>query len=61
VAERLRAALAAVQQDAAFRERFGALGLVVQPPRDAAATAALLAAERQRWGEVIRARGIVLE
>ncbi|MCU0886460.1 MAG: tripartite tricarboxylate transporter substrate-binding protein [Rubritepida sp.] len=58
---RLRAALAAVQADAAFRARFGGLGLVVQPPRDAPALAALLAEERARWGGLIRQRGIVLE
>ena len=61
VAARLRTALAAVQSDEGFRSRFDALGLVVQPPRDAAALDALIAAERARWGEVIRARGIVLD
>ncbi|MCK8787282.1 tripartite tricarboxylate transporter substrate-binding protein [Roseomonas sp. NAR14] len=60
-AERLRAALAAVQRDADFAARFDALGLLVQPPRDAAAIAAHLAAERTRWGGVIRARGIALD
>jgi hypothetical protein len=50
-----------VQADAAFRARFGGLGLVVQPPRDAPALAALLAEERARWGGLIRQRGIVLE
>jgi len=61
VAERLRAALAAVQEDADFRARFQALGLLMMPSRDAAGIAAHLAAERARWGEVIRARGITLD
>ncbi len=61
VAERLRAALAAVQQDADFRARFEALGLLMMPPRDAAEIAAHLAAERARWGAVIRARAITLD
>ncbi len=58
---RLRQALAAAQGDAAFRARFGGLGLVVQPPRDAPALEELMAAESARWGGVIRARNIVLE
>jgi tripartite-type tricarboxylate transporter receptor subunit TctC len=60
-ADRLRAALAAVQADAGFRERFAGLGLVVQPPRDEAGIAAHLATEWARWSEVIRARGIALD
>lgn len=60
-AQRLRAALAVVQGDAEFRTRFNGLGLVVQPPRDEAAITALIAAERERWGGIIRARGIVLD
>ena len=58
---RLRQALAATQADAGFGAHFGGLGLVVQPPRDAAALASLLEAETARWGGVIRARGIVLD
>jgi tripartite-type tricarboxylate transporter receptor subunit TctC len=58
---RLRAGLAAAQADAGFRERFNGLGLVVQPPRDAAALALLLAEDRKRWGNVIQQRGIVLD
>ena len=58
---RLRQALAAAQSDAGFRARFGELGLVVQPPRDAAAITRLIEAETARWGSVIRARGIVLD
>lgn len=61
VAQRLRSALAVVQRDADFRARFNGLGLVVQPPRDEAAITALLAAERERWGGIIRARGIALD
>lgn len=58
---RLREALAVVQSDPAFRERFGGLGLIVQPARDEAGLAAMLAAERRRWSGVIQARGIVLD
>jgi tripartite-type tricarboxylate transporter receptor subunit TctC len=61
VEARLRAGLASVQSDSGFRERFGGLGLVVQPPRDAAALQRLLAEERERWGNVIRQRGIALD
>ncbi|HYF07052.1 MAG TPA: tripartite tricarboxylate transporter substrate binding protein [Acetobacteraceae bacterium] len=61
VAARLRQALAAVHADAEFRARFEGLGLVVQPARDAAGIVALLAAERARWGGIIRERGIALD
>ncbi len=60
VMARLRAALAAVQQDAEFARRFGDLGLAVQPPREPAAIEAYLAEERERWGGVIKAKGISL-
>ena len=59
-AERLRAALAAVQSEAGFVRRFGELGLLMQPPRDAAGVARYLGEERTRWGGVIQARGISL-
>ncbi|WP_421994615.1 Bug family tripartite tricarboxylate transporter substrate binding protein [Roseococcus sp.] len=58
---RLRGALAAVQADPAFRERFASLGLLIQPARDEAGLAAMLEAERRRWSGVIQARGIVLD
>ncbi len=61
VEARLRAAIAVVQADAALRTRFGGLGLIMLPARDAAAINTVLAAERARWGEVIRARNITLE
>jgi tripartite-type tricarboxylate transporter receptor subunit TctC len=58
---RLRGAIAVVQADAGLRGRFGALGLIMLPVRDAPAIAATLAGERARWGDIIRARGITLE
>ncbi|MCW8087762.1 Bug family tripartite tricarboxylate transporter substrate binding protein [Sabulicella glaciei] len=61
VEARLREALAAAQRDAGFRQRFDSLGLVVQPPRDAAAIATMLRAERERWSGVVQRRGISLE
>jgi len=61
VEARLRSALAAVQADAGFQARFGALGLVMLPPAERQAIEAGLAREAARWGGVIRARGIVLE
>jgi tripartite-type tricarboxylate transporter receptor subunit TctC len=61
IADRLRGALSAVQEDPAFRARFEGLGLVVPPPRDAAALAAFQAEERERWSRVIRAGNIVLD
>lgn len=61
VKARLRDALAVVQADAAFRERFANLGLLVQPVRDAAGLATMMATERKRWGDVIQARGIALD
>ena len=61
IQDRLRAALAVVQDDPAFRERFDALGLIVQPPRDLPTMTAMLAAEKTRWEAVIRARNLVLE
>ncbi|MCX7932634.1 MAG: tripartite tricarboxylate transporter substrate binding protein [Rhodovarius sp.] len=61
VEARLRSALAAIPADAAFRARFGALGLIIHPPRDAAALAAVIAEQRARWAEVIRSRQLRLE
>jgi tripartite-type tricarboxylate transporter receptor subunit TctC len=61
VEARLRSALATVQADAGFQARFGALGLVMLPPAERQAIEAGLAREAARWGDVIRARGIVLE
>lgn len=58
---RLRAALAEMQADPEFAARFAPLGLLVQPPADAAAIAAQLAAERARWGAVIASNNIVLD
>ncbi|SDD18497.1 Bug family tripartite tricarboxylate transporter substrate binding protein [Belnapia rosea] len=60
VLARLRTALAAVQQEPEFVRRFADLGLAVQPPLEAAAIEAYLAEERERWGGVIRAKGISL-
>lgn len=61
VEARLRAALAKAQADPGFIARFAPLGLVMQPPRGAAAIDAALAAETARWGGIIRSRNIVLE
>lgn len=61
IADRLREALAAVQQDPGFRSRFEALGLFVPPPRNAEGIARFLAEERERWSRVIRAGNIALD
>lgn len=58
---RLREALGVVQADPAFRERFGSLGLLIQPVRDEAALNRMIGTERRRWSEIIRSRGIVLD
>lgn len=61
VQARLRTALAAVQTDRVFQERFASLGLLVQAPRDKAALEALLQTEKSRWSELIQARKISLD
>ena len=61
VEARLRAALARAQADAGFVARFAPLGLMMQPPHEAAAMDAALTADTAGWGAVIRCRGIVLE
>ncbi len=58
---RLREALAVVQRDPGFQERFGGLGLLIQPVRDEAALGRMIETERQRWSGIIQARGIVLD
>jgi len=58
---RLREALAEVQRDPAFQERFGGLGLLIQPVRDEAALGRMIETERRRWSGIIQARGIVLD
>lgn len=58
---RLREALAVVQRDNAFQERFGGLGLLIQPVRDEAALTRMIATERRRWSQIIQARGIALD
>jgi len=57
----LRDAVAKVMRQPDFRERFQALGLVIQAPRDQAETARYVAEDRERWGEVIRANHIKLD
>ena len=61
VADRLRAALAGVLRDDAFRARFEAAGMLVQAPRPAEETTAYVAAERERWGRVVRERHLSLD
>ncbi len=58
---RLREALAVVQRDPGFQERFGGLGLLIQPVRDEAALGRMIETERQRWSGIIQARGIMLD
>lgn len=60
-ANALRDAVAKVMRQPDFRERFQALGLVIQAPRDQAETARYVAEDRERWGEVIRANHIKLD
>ena len=61
VLSRLSAELNRLQGDAAFRARFEALGLIVPPPQSLEQLAAFRLEERDRWAEVIRMRGIVLD
>lgn len=60
-ANALRDAVAKVMHQPDFRERFQALGLVIQAPRDQAETERYVAEDRERWGEVIRANHIKLD
>lgn len=60
-ANALRDAVAKVMRQPDFRERFQALGLVIQAPRDQAETERYVAEDRVRWGEVIRANHIKLD
>ncbi|WP_043839038.1 Bug family tripartite tricarboxylate transporter substrate binding protein [Muricoccus aerilatus] len=60
VQERLREALAAAQGDGMLAGRLRDLGMVPQPPRDAAAVAAYLAEDHARWKRVIEERGLSL-
>lgn len=60
-ANALRDAVAKVMRQPDFRERFQALGLVIQAPRDQAETESYVAEDRERWGEVIRANHIKLD
>jgi tripartite-type tricarboxylate transporter receptor subunit TctC len=60
-ANALRDAVAKVMRQPDFRERFQALGLVIQAPRDQAETERYVAEDRERWGEVIRANHIKLD
>jgi len=57
----LRDAVAKVMRQPDFRERFQALGLVIQAPRDQTDTERYVAEDRERWGEVIRANHIKLD
>ncbi|RVT98873.1 tripartite tricarboxylate transporter substrate binding protein [Rhodovarius crocodyli] len=61
ITDKLRDGLAAVQRDSAFHERFGTLGLVIQPVRDEAALGQMIEAERNRWSGIIRSRNITLD
>lgn len=58
---RLRATLAVVQRDPGFQDRFGSLGLLIQPVRDETALGSMIEAERRRWAGIIQAKGIVLD
>ncbi|WP_370641247.1 Bug family tripartite tricarboxylate transporter substrate binding protein [Achromobacter sp. MY14] len=60
-ANALRDAVAKVMRQPDFRERFQALGLVIQAPRDQAETERYVEEDRKRWGEVIRANHIKLD
>ena len=60
-ANALRDAVAKVMRQPDFRERFQALGLVIQTPRDQAETERYVSEDRERWGEVIRANHIKLD
>jgi len=60
-ANALRDAVAKVMRQPDFRERFQALGLVIQAPRDQTETERYVAEDRERWGEVIRANHIKLD
>jgi tripartite-type tricarboxylate transporter receptor subunit TctC len=60
VAEITKAASATTAQEG-FAKRFAELGLVVQPPQDAATIEAYLAGERARWRKVIEERGLTLD
>lgn len=60
-ANALRDAVAKVMRQPDFRERFQALGLVIQAPRDQAETERYVDEDRKRWGEVIRANHIKLD
>ncbi|MNX63501.1 Tripartite tricarboxylate transporter family receptor [compost metagenome] len=60
-ANALRDAVAKVMRQPDFRERFQALGLVIQAPRDQAETERYVSEDRERWGEVIRANHIKLD
>lgn len=60
-ANALRDAVAKVMRQPDFRERFQALGLVIQAPRDQAETERYVEDDRKRWGEVIRANHIKLD
>ncbi|WP_050448494.1 Bug family tripartite tricarboxylate transporter substrate binding protein [Achromobacter spanius] len=60
-ANALRDAVAKVMRQPDFRERFQALGLVIQAPRDQVETERYVEEDRKRWGEVIRANHIKLD
>ncbi len=47
--------------DASFRDTYNAQGMVVQNPRDDAAIAAYVDADKQRWGGIIKDNGIRLD
>jgi tripartite-type tricarboxylate transporter receptor subunit TctC len=61
IADRLKASLDGVLQDEAFRNRFLAAGMLIQPRRSLAETAAYVQADRDRWARVVRERRITVE
>ena len=61
VAQRLAGDIAAVLQSEQTQAQLRKLGLEIHPPMSPADFQAFLAAERTRWGDVIRAAGIKAE
>ncbi|GJG97167.1 tripartite tricarboxylate transporter substrate binding protein [Cupriavidus pauculus] len=58
---KLQAAASHVLTETAFRNTFGALGLIVQQPRTQAEIDRYVSADRDNWGKVIRANSISLD
>jgi len=58
--DKVAAALRKIQADPAFKKQFDSLGLNVLAPREGPEVEKFVARDRERWGSVIRARGISL-